>query len=91
MTSSLSFLSCYIATPQKIVSNVFRNISTISCIAAPLLMSVAIPVAKGGIVAATACFVACEAFLATLVPAAAVAYAPHCFAGCKIALAAPTP
>lgn len=72
-------------------SNAIYNLSKLSSVAVPIIALAAIPVAKAGPIAAAACFVACEAFLATLVPAAAVAYAPTCFAGCKIALAAPTP
>lgn len=78
-------------TPSHIISNSLSNLKKISSIALPVIAMAAIPVAKGGIIAATACFAACEAFLATLSPASAVAYAPTCFAGCKIALAAPTP
>lgn len=73
------------------VSNVQNNLKKISVIAIPLIAVSSVQVAQAGPIAAAACFVACEALLATLTPISAVAYAPTCFAGCKIALAAPTP
>lgn len=86
--SSLSLTSIpSIPTPSQIISNI-KNISAVTL---PILAMAVIPVAKAGPIAAAACFVACETFLATISPASAVAYAPTCFAGCKIALAAPTP
>ena len=72
-------------------NNIVNNLSKISKIAVPLIMASYVSMAEAGPIAAAACFVACEAFLATLAPPAAVAYAPTCFAGCKIALATPTP
>lgn len=70
------------------------NLNSISKLSIGLLSLSAlsfIPQAQAGPIAAAACFAACEALLLTLAPPAAVAYAPHCFAGCKIALLAPTP
>lgn len=82
--------SC-IPTPRDIVSNTMSNVSKISSVAIAVITLASIPIAKAGPIAAAACFVACEAFLATLAPPAAVAYAPTCFSGCKVAFAAPTP
>lgn len=87
----ISSISNYVPNPNQMASNIVNNLSKISSVVLPLIAMAAIPVSNGGIITATACFVACEAFLATLAPPAAVAYAPTCFAGCKIALASPTP
>lgn len=73
------------------VVNSLNNLKSISNVALPIIALAAIPMAKAGPIAAAACFVACEAFLATLAPPSAVAYAPTCFAGCKVAFMAPTP
>lgn len=91
MISSLYSYFPAIPTIPQIVSNAAYNLSKISSIAFPIIAVSAIPIAKAGPIAAAACFVACEAFLATLAPPAAVAYAPYCFAGCKVALVAPIP
>jgi hypothetical protein len=87
----ISSISNYIPTPCQIICNVGNNLKKISAIALPLIAISSVQTVQAGPIAAAACFVACEAFLATLAPPAAVAYAPTCFAGCKIALAAPTP
>lgn len=87
----ISSISNYIPTPCQMISNVANNLKKISAIALPLIAISSAQTAQAGPIAAAACFVACEAFLATLAPPAAVAYAPTCFAGCKIAFAAPTP
>lgn len=84
-------VSNYIPSPAQMICNVGNNLKKISGITLPIIAIAAVPVAKAGPIAAAACFLACEAFLATIAPPAAVAYAPHCFAGCKIAMALPTP
>lgn len=87
----ISSISSYIPTPSQMAYNIIHNLGKISGVALPIIAIASVPIAKAGPIAAAACFAACEAFLATLSPAAAVAYAPTCFAGCQIALAAPTP
>lgn len=72
-------------------NNVTSNLSKVSKVAIPVIVLASTQAAEAGPIAAAACFVACEAFLATLAPPAAVAYAPTCFAGCKVAFLAPTP
>lgn len=87
----ISTIGNYIPTPTQMLKNTVHNLQNISKLSLPIIALAAIPMAKAGPIAAAACFVACEAFLATLAPPAAVAYAPHCFAGCQIAFFAPTP
>ena len=87
----ISSIKNNIPTPTQFIINSVSNVKKISVLALPLIALAAVPLVKAGPIAAAACFVACEAFLATLAPPAAVAYAPTCFAGCKVAFLTPSP